>query len=684
MAEYVVIDFETTGLDHNRDEIVQLSAIKFDDHGLVIDVMKSFCRPLSGSIPVEASNIHHITYEMVQDCPSYVEIRDALAQFIGDRTVVGHNVIDFDLKFAKIRPKNVIDTLVWCRQIWPNKNNLASACKRLKIEFNKEDAHDAVYDTKKTMELFLTLKAMREQQAPPQQMVLDITKPKLEHTQPYSFSRISLFHQCPWKWFQVYILKKKESSQPLVVGSCIHLVAQMSALWCYSRSFGNRFSAYMHGLQDKTLPIGISTAMDAAVAKGDAFYLPKDKKYTSSDIGMFLYMNRGYIKQLNGITDIVDLINKVALAVPDPNSYEVVERPPREVYDVIVQRAIAKSKISDADALSDLRFLTEYFYNQKEFLVIDGQLSLIEQRICYDKDWNVLRDFFDAKAYFRGVLDIIEYNSSDYVTITDYKSGRKMLTEEQLRNDQQLQVYIMLLHKLMKTVKTIRVRHHYIRYGKIVEAIVEDLDAVSAKALAWIDESIIAIEKMLLEGESAFKPERNQFCGSCQFCDNGECPLFNIKHVNDIKDPAKFEIKSLDDFRTAYKKMEVNKAENSALTKKCKAYLEHCQSAIVIDEKAMVDMWVKEDKEFDVEETVKLLLTKGMKLGDFIKHLSLTKSAWEKIDKLAQKMNVAIEDEELARVTKPTRRTEFKALTQEELEDDGYINVRVDQPKAEA
>ena len=70
--DFIVIDTETTGLSHYRDEIVEVCAIKFNSKGEKIDEFYRLCFPLSGVIPVEASNIHGITIDVVDDQKSYV------------------------------------------------------------------------------------------------------------------------------------------------------------------------------------------------------------------------------------------------------------------------------------------------------------------------------------------------------------------------------------------------------------------------------------------------------------------------------------------------------------------------------------------------------------------------------------------------------------------------------------
>lgn len=88
MTELICIDIETTGLNPNHDEIVEVSAIRFDDIGQVLEIFHELCSPESGSIPAEAMAIHGITDAMVRGKPKYLEIKEKLAEFIGKRKVI--------------------------------------------------------------------------------------------------------------------------------------------------------------------------------------------------------------------------------------------------------------------------------------------------------------------------------------------------------------------------------------------------------------------------------------------------------------------------------------------------------------------------------------------------------------------------------------------------------------------
>lgn len=665
--EYVYIDTETTGLNPNTDEIVEVAAIKFSMDGATIDTFHKYCKPMSGFIPVEASNIHGITIDKVKGEKYYSEIRADLASFIGKRTLIGHNLIGFDINFLKLQPVQMYDTLLMCRKIWPGKNNLGNACKRLDIKFNKDEAHSALYDVKKGVELYLKLMGIKKVNDEPD---LFTDPAKVAPTQVYSYSRINSFHTCPFKWKQIYLLKNKEPDQPyFVVGKTMHKIAQISAMWCYMKTFGNKFHVYA---QKKSwlAPKELMKLIENDMAK-NGLYLPKDvADLTLCHIGMFLYKNSSYIMTFLGktIIDIMDDINQLA---PD-GEYEIVSKPDAETYAKIVQVSMALERCIDPDCVRDVAWMSDFFYNQKDYAMSPNEVALVEKQMIFDKDWKPLKNWFDENGYMRGAIDVVEYNGSNHITIIDYKTSRVMLTADQLKHDMQLKIYVLYLHKYMPEISTVTIKHHYMRYGKIVSVDITDVKTAAMEAEAWISESIDMIEREMLKPDSeGFKPCRNKYCSSCFLMESNTCPLFAIKLANDISDPANFTIKSIEDFKKAWKKIEVNEAENKGLTSKCKMYLKNCQGRITIDEKASVDFWAKEKITYSPVEVTKMLTNRGVKLTEILNNCSLSATA---IEKILKKNKIELSKEDVDKITSKSTEMQFKALTKEEVEMAGYLN----------
>ena len=94
--EYVALDLETTGLDSNRDTIIEIGAVKFQGED-EIDVFRTFVNP-GRTIPEFVQRLTGISPRQVQRAPSFPSVAGELGEFIGAHPVIGHNIA-FDLGF---------------------------------------------------------------------------------------------------------------------------------------------------------------------------------------------------------------------------------------------------------------------------------------------------------------------------------------------------------------------------------------------------------------------------------------------------------------------------------------------------------------------------------------------------------------------------------------------------------
>ena len=94
--EFVALDLETTGLDSNRDTIIEIGAVKFQGEG-EIDIFRTFVNP-GRTIPEFVQRLTGITPRQVQRAPSFPTVAGELEDFIGAHPVIGHNIA-FDLGF---------------------------------------------------------------------------------------------------------------------------------------------------------------------------------------------------------------------------------------------------------------------------------------------------------------------------------------------------------------------------------------------------------------------------------------------------------------------------------------------------------------------------------------------------------------------------------------------------------
>jgi DNA polymerase-3 subunit epsilon len=109
----ILLDTETTGLDHARDEIIELGMVKFDylQDGRIVgvrDVFSAFNEP-SSPIPPEVVAITGITDEMVA---GHKLEEAAVAAFVDGAVIaIAHNA-GFDRKFAE-RYWRIFERMAW-------------------------------------------------------------------------------------------------------------------------------------------------------------------------------------------------------------------------------------------------------------------------------------------------------------------------------------------------------------------------------------------------------------------------------------------------------------------------------------------------------------------------------------------------------------------------------------------
>lgn len=166
IKDFIAVDVETTGLNTGGNDIIQLSAIKFRDFKPV-EKFNTYIKPRK-SIPPEATEINHITDEMVENAPKFYQIIDSFNQFIEDLPLIAHNA-PFDMKHLYVNGldsvvnKTIYDTLGLSRRIMKDEYSykLTDICEVFNIYIS--DAHNAVYDSYAAGQLFVNLVAERRE-----------------------------------------------------------------------------------------------------------------------------------------------------------------------------------------------------------------------------------------------------------------------------------------------------------------------------------------------------------------------------------------------------------------------------------------------------------------------------------------------------------------------------------------
>lgn len=152
---YVALDLETTGLDAERDAIIEIGAVKFrGDEAL--DTFSTLVDP-GRPIPRDITVLTGITDKDVRGAPGLHDVLPRFARFVGERPIVGHSV-DFDLEFLQRHSRQFdneyLDTFELAGVLLPHADrySLSRLAQMLGVEL--EQAHRALDDAMASFHLF--------------------------------------------------------------------------------------------------------------------------------------------------------------------------------------------------------------------------------------------------------------------------------------------------------------------------------------------------------------------------------------------------------------------------------------------------------------------------------------------------------------------------------------------------
>lgn len=94
--DYLVLDFETTGLDPVNDDIIEVAMVRVVNRK-PSEWYTRLIKPRA-VLTEKVSSITGITYDMVKNKPYIETVIQEILDFIGNSPILGHNV-DFDIKF---------------------------------------------------------------------------------------------------------------------------------------------------------------------------------------------------------------------------------------------------------------------------------------------------------------------------------------------------------------------------------------------------------------------------------------------------------------------------------------------------------------------------------------------------------------------------------------------------------
>ncbi|GAA4658270.1 DNA polymerase III subunit epsilon [Bartonella pachyuromydis] len=163
----IIFDTETTGLDKEKDRIIEIGCVEMVDRYLTGRQFHVYLNPQGVIIPDEVVAIHGLTNERLKNEKIFSDIADEFLEFIDGATMIAHNA-SFDIGFINaelgrankplISIDNILDTLAMARRKFPmGPNSLDILCKRFGIDNSHRVLHGALLDAEILADVYIEL-----------------------------------------------------------------------------------------------------------------------------------------------------------------------------------------------------------------------------------------------------------------------------------------------------------------------------------------------------------------------------------------------------------------------------------------------------------------------------------------------------------------------------------------------
>jgi DNA polymerase-3 subunit epsilon/ATP-dependent DNA helicase DinG len=155
---YIALDLEFTGLDAQRDEIIEVGLVRFTGD----EVQETFTSLVNSRrpVPLKIEQLSGITQEEVRRAPSLDSLKGHILSFVRSHPLVGHN-IEMDLRYLArqgLPLQNLaIDTFELASILVPEANRYSLSDLAALLGIKLTQSHRALADATATKDLFLAL-----------------------------------------------------------------------------------------------------------------------------------------------------------------------------------------------------------------------------------------------------------------------------------------------------------------------------------------------------------------------------------------------------------------------------------------------------------------------------------------------------------------------------------------------
>jgi DNA polymerase III epsilon subunit family exonuclease len=199
-SSYVCLDLETTGLEPQICDIIEIAMIKVRD-GEIVDRMETFVyTPLE--ISEHVGYLTGISAQDIANAPDFIQLKEQVEKFIGEDPLVGHNIW-FDWNFlvqkgVNIQKNQLWDTYTMSNMLYPELPSHSLETNTKYFGIGHEDSHRAMADVMASHQLWKIL----------METFPDITAEQREHIK--KLQTIS-----KWPMLDFFLQEKPPTKHPL-------------------------------------------------------------------------------------------------------------------------------------------------------------------------------------------------------------------------------------------------------------------------------------------------------------------------------------------------------------------------------------------------------------------------------------------------------------------------------------
>ena len=172
MTRRLILDTETTGLDFDKDRIIEIACLELIDDVFSGEKFHNYYSPENIIISKQSEEIHGLSNDFLKEYKSFESEIPKFLEFIGNSQLIIHNA-QFDLSMInnslmrigkkKIPEEQTLCTLELSKKKFPgSKNNLNALCRRFGISLEEREKHSAITDCFLLLQVFQELNGGRQ------------------------------------------------------------------------------------------------------------------------------------------------------------------------------------------------------------------------------------------------------------------------------------------------------------------------------------------------------------------------------------------------------------------------------------------------------------------------------------------------------------------------------------------